>query len=71
LLPQAGVALGLALLAFERFPELGKTILPLVVGTTIIFEIIGPPITRFHLQKAEEVHLGRGKHRSNRHHQAG
>lgn len=54
LFPQAGVALGLALLSMERFPELGKTVLPLIVGTTIFFELIGPILTRWHLHKAGE-----------------
>jgi Kef-type K+ transport system membrane component KefB len=46
LLPQAGVALGMALLASHRFPELRSIILPVVIGSTIFFEIIGPVITR-------------------------
>lgn len=46
LLPQAGVALGMALLASHRFPELKSIILPVVIGSTIFFEIIGPVITR-------------------------
>lgn len=54
LLPQAGVALGLALLAMERFPEIGQHILPLIIGTTIVFELIGPVITRRHLNQAGE-----------------
>jgi Kef-type K+ transport system membrane component KefB len=55
LLPQAGVALGLALYTTERLPELGTFVLPLIVGTTIIFELIGPLITRYHLHKAGEL----------------
>lgn len=54
LLPQAGVALGLALLAAERFPEFCGNVLPLIVGTTIIFEFVGPMVTRWHLNKAGE-----------------
>ena len=46
LLPQAGVAIGMALLASHRFPELKNVILPVVIGSTIFFEIIGPVITR-------------------------
>lgn len=42
LTPQAGVAIGMALLAAERFPEFSDTILPVVVASTIIFELIGP-----------------------------
>jgi len=54
LFPQAGVALGLALLTTEQFPELGKSILSLIVGTTIIFELFGPIVTKWHLHKAGE-----------------
>lgn len=46
LLPQAGVAIGMALLASQRFPELKDIILPIVLGSTVIFELIGPLVTR-------------------------
>lgn len=46
LLPQAGVAIGMALLASQRFPELKNIILPVVIGSTVFFEIIGPVLTR-------------------------
>ena len=46
LLPQAGVAIGMALLAIQHFPELGDIILPVVLGSTVIFELVGPVITR-------------------------
>lgn len=46
LTPQAGVAIGMALLAAERFPEFSDTILPVVVASTIIFELIGPVLVR-------------------------
>ena len=49
LLPQAGVALGLGLLAVERFPDLGPDILSLLVGTTFAFEVFGPIGMRFAL----------------------
>jgi Kef-type K+ transport system membrane component KefB len=55
LLPQAGVALGLALLVSERLPNVGEIILPLILATTIVFELIGPLITRWHLRKAGEI----------------
>lgn len=42
LTPQAGVAMGMALLAAERFPEQGKLILATTVTSTIVFELIGP-----------------------------
>ncbi|MFO7906811.1 MAG: cation:proton antiporter [Pirellulaceae bacterium] len=55
LLPQAGVALGLALIAQQRYPELGAQVLSIIVATTIIFELAGPLITRFALHHAGEV----------------
>ena len=55
LLPQAGVALGLALLVSERLPAYGEAILPLIVATTMVFEIIGPLVTRYHLKLAGEI----------------
>lgn len=55
LLSQAGVALGLALLVEERFPEIGSKILPLVIGSTIIFELLGPVFVRWRLKKAGEL----------------
>lgn len=56
LLPQAGVALGLALLASERLPGHGPKILTLLVGTTFVFEVIGPIATRLALRRAGETH---------------
>jgi len=55
LLPQAGVALGLALFVTERLPDQGEVILPLIIGTTVVFELIGPVMTRFHLKKSGEI----------------
>ena len=55
LLPQAGVALGLALLVAERLPEIGQIVLPLTIATTVVFELAGPLITRWHLRQAGEL----------------
>jgi hypothetical protein len=52
LLPQAGVAIGMALVASSYFPEHGQTLLSVVIGSTIFFEIIGPVFTRLALQRA-------------------
>ncbi len=52
LLPQAGVAVGMALVAASTFPDHAGTIMTLVVGTTIIFELLGPPVTRLALARA-------------------
>lgn len=52
--PQAGVALGMALLAGQHLPELKEVILPVAIGSTIIFELIGPVMTRIAITKAGE-----------------
>lgn len=55
LLPQAGVALGLALLADQRFPAIGETLLPLVIAATVVFELAGPACTRLALRRVGEA----------------
>ena len=55
--PQAGVAIGMALLASQHFPELKDIILPVVIGSTIIFELIGPVMARKALIQAGEAQV--------------
>lgn len=55
LLPQAGIALGLALIASERLPQFENVILPVVIGTTVFFELAGPVLTRLSLVKTGNV----------------
>jgi Kef-type K+ transport system membrane component KefB len=55
LLPQAGIALGLALLATDRLPQLADTLLPLVISATVVFELVGPATTWWHLDRAGEL----------------
>jgi len=61
LMPQAGVALGMALVVTQRFPDLAEIILPIVIGATVLFELIGPVLTRRALLKAGEVHSVRSR----------
>jgi Kef-type K+ transport system membrane component KefB len=58
LLPQAGVALGMALVAAQRFPEVGEAILPVIVASTVLFEVLGPVSTRYALERAAADHAG-------------
>ncbi|CUH66100.1 potassium/proton antiporter [Thalassovita gelatinovora] len=51
LLPQAGVAVGMALVAAQKFPEHAETLLALVIGTTVLFELIGPLSTMIALRQ--------------------
>lgn len=55
LLPQAGVAVGMALAAGNSFPEFREAVLAVTIGTTIIFEIFGPYATMIALNKAGET----------------
>jgi len=58
LLPQAGVAIGLAILAksaFPEFPVLGDILLNAVLGSVIISEIVAPPLVRYGITKAGEA----------------
>jgi Kef-type K+ transport system membrane component KefB len=55
IMPQAGVALGMALVAGNAFPELRDTILPLVIGSTVVFELAGPALTRLAIVRAGEA----------------
>lgn len=51
LIPQAGVAIGMALMAVGKHPEFTDIILPVVLGSTVFFEIVGPVITRNIIKK--------------------
>lgn len=53
LFPQAGVSLGMALLASQRFPEFESFLLPVVLASTIVYEVTTPVITRKALQAAQ------------------
>jgi len=53
--PQAGVTIGLALLAMSIFPTFGSVILNGLLASVIINEIYAPPLTKYALTKAGEV----------------
>ena len=56
LLPQAGIALGCALIAKHTLHNLwGNQILTITIATTVVFELIGPWITKLSLIKAGEI----------------
>ena len=55
LMPQAGVALGLAMLAKVNLPHTGGAILNTIIATTVIYEILGPIATRYSLIKARNI----------------
>lgn len=55
LAPQAGVALGIGLVAKAAFPHFGNYIFTIIAATTVIFELIGPLLTKYSLIKAGEI----------------
>lgn len=55
LVPQAGVALGLALIAKVEFSPQGRIVFTTIIITTIVYELIGPFFTKFALSKAGEI----------------
>ena len=55
LLPQAGVAVGMALIAAREFPDHGELILGLAVATTVVFEVIGPLATLLAVRRTERT----------------
>ena len=55
LLPQAGVAIGLSLSAAEVTPQYASEIRAVILCGTLIYELIGPVVTKFSLKKAGEI----------------
>ncbi|GEM_PF-2197109 len=60
LMPQAGVALGMALTAAHRFEEF-ESIISVIAATTVFFEVVGPVCTRFALKKMDNINKGAGQ----------
>ena len=58
LFSQAGVAIGLSILAAQHFPgDTGDTLVIIITATTFITQLLGPPFTKFAVTKAGEVEL--------------
>jgi Kef-type K+ transport system membrane component KefB len=55
LVPQAGVALGMALVGAQYFPDLAETLLAVTITSAIIFEVFGPILTLLALRKVGEA----------------
>lgn len=55
LIPQAGVAIGLATTAMTVVPEYGSQIRTIILCGTVIYELIGPLTTKLALKKAGEI----------------
>ena len=58
LFSQAGIAIGLSILAAQHFQgELGHTLIVVITATTFVTQIIGPAMTKYAVTKAKEVGL--------------
>lgn len=55
LVPQAGVAIGLASVALRQLPAFGVQIQTVVLCATVIYELIGPVVTKLALKGAGEI----------------
>ena len=55
LLPQAGVAIGMAQICAAKLPMYSERITTVVLCATLIYELIGPVITKMALMKAGEI----------------
>lgn len=58
LVPQAGVAIGLTIVAQTVVPEYADTIRAVILCGTLIYELIGPVLTKWALTKAGEIKAG-------------
>ena len=55
LLPQAGVALGMSLTAATRLGADGQVVRSITLFSVLIYELIGPTLTKFALTKAGDI----------------
>ncbi len=55
LLPQAGVAIGLAMIVKQQVPEIGNPLSTIILGGVFVYEIIGPVAAKLALERAGEI----------------
>ena len=55
LLPQAGVALGMSLIAAESLGEAGAMIRNITLFAVLVYELVGPMLTKIALTKAGDI----------------
>ena len=57
LMPQAGVAIGMATMALAQLPaEYGQPIQTVILSATLVYEIVGPIASKNALKRAGEIH---------------
>lgn len=55
LLPHAGIPIGMVLVANQHFPEHESLLLAVILSATVIFELIGPAMTKYQLTQVRDV----------------
>ncbi len=66
LFAQAGAAIALSTIAVNRNPDLGKPVQDIILGSVVLFEIIGPLFIRKSLLETGEVPLAQAIHHTTR-----
>ena len=61
LMPQAGVVVGLTMVAQEIYPEAGSFILNIILTSVVLSELVGPVLSRKALELAGEVQTDKKK----------
>jgi Kef-type K+ transport system membrane component KefB len=56
LMPQAGVAIGLSITVSASHPEIGQVIATVILSSVIVYEGIGPFLTKLALARGRELH---------------
>ena len=58
LIPQGGIVIGLALMIKQNpaFSMISEEFINIILGATVIHELIGPVLAKFSLKKAGEIH---------------
>ncbi len=62
MLAQAGAAIALANIAVVRAPEIGEPVQVIILGSVVVFEIIGPLLIRHSMLKSGEVPIASAIH---------
>jgi Kef-type K+ transport system membrane component KefB len=66
MLAQAGAAIALSTIAVHRDPELGAQLQDIILGSVVVFEIIGPLLIRQSLLRAGEIPIAQAIHHTSR-----
>jgi Kef-type K+ transport system membrane component KefB len=57
MLPQAGVAIGLALIVKQQFPDIGLELSTIVMSGVVFYELLGPLFAKIAIEKSGEANI--------------